>query len=172
VDDIWALLARVGLGPAGGSFDALATPAATDALAAALADRLQAARLDLVVVWEGLNSAILGYAVGRRLGVPVMVLTDDEGLVTSATPARSGQRAALVAALTPDASITRMAAGFLAGQGTALTTTATLLSRGGEPGGVSLAEVAPTEAPPGLQRPATGQSPSAALWQPHRPDGS
>jgi hypothetical protein len=170
MDEIWALLARVGLTQTGGSFDALADPAATDALAAALGERLQASRLDLVVVWEGLNSAILGYAVGRRLGVPVAVLTDDEGLVTSATLARPGQRAALVAALTPDTSIVRMAAGYLASQGTALATTATLLSRPGEPAGVTLAELPSADAPPSLQRPEPGQSPSATLWQPHRPD--
>ena len=121
------------------------------------------------MVWEGLNSAVLGYAVGRRLGVPVAVLTDDEGLVTTATPARRGQRAALVAAVTPDASIARMAAGYLASQGTALATTATLLARPGEADGLSLAELAPAEAPGGLQRPDPGQSPSATLWQPHRP---
>jgi hypothetical protein len=170
MDEFWTLLARVGLTPAGGALDALADPAATDALAAALADRLQGSNLDLVVVWEGLNSAILGYAVGRRLGVPVAVLTDDEGLVTSATPARRGQGAALVAALAPDAAIARMAAGYLAGQGTALTMTATLLARPGEAVGVSLAELAPVDTPSGLQRPDPAQSPSAALWQPHRPD--
>jgi hypothetical protein len=170
MDDIWALLARVGLGPAGGAFDALAHPVTTDTLAAALADRLQSAQPDLVVVWEGLNSAILGYAVGRRLGVPVVVLTDDEGLVTSATPARSGRRAALVAAVTPDTAIARMAAGYLASQGTALTITATLLGRPGNPDTVSLAELSAADAPGGLQRPDPGQSPSAALWQPHRPD--
>jgi hypothetical protein len=168
MDDTWALLARVGLGPDGGAFDALANPAVTDALAAALADRLQSAQPDLVVVWEGLNSAILGYAVGRRLGVPVLVLTDDEGLVTSATPARSGRRAALVAALTPDAAIVRMAGGYLASQGTALTITATLLGRPGTPDTVTLADLPTADAPGGLQRPDPGQSPSAALWQPHR----
>lgn len=36
-DDIWALLGRVGLTRKGGSLDALADPAATDALAALLA---------------------------------------------------------------------------------------------------------------------------------------
>jgi len=170
MDDVWALLARVRLTQTGGSFDALADPAATDTLAAALAERLQASGLDLVVVWEGLNSAILGYAVGRRLGVPIAVLTDDEGLVTSATPARPGQRAALVAAVSPDASIARMAAGYLASQGTSLATTATLLGRPGEPVGVTLADLPPADAPPGLQRSEPGQSPSATLWQPHRPD--
>jgi hypothetical protein len=169
--EIWTLLARVGLGPAGGSFDALTDPAATDALAAALADRLQAIQPDLVVVWEGLNSAILGYAVGRRLGVPVAVLTDDEGLVTTATPARRGRRAVLVAALTPDASIARMAGGYLANQGTALMATATLLGRPSEPNAVTLADLPPAEAPGDLQRPDASPSPSSTLWQPPRPSG-
>ena len=84
-DETWTLLGRVGLTRTGGSFDALADPVATDALAALLAERLQSCELDAVVVWEGLQSVVLGYAVGLRLGLPVIVLSDDEGLVSSAT---------------------------------------------------------------------------------------
>ena len=164
-DDTWTLLGRVGLATTGGSLDALADPAATDALAARLADRLRPLRPDLVVVWEGLQADVLGYAVGLRLGVPVAVLSDDEGLVTSATPVRSGTRAALVAPMTPDPSLARMAAGYLESQRVALVATATLLARPGTPAGaVTLAELPPDGSTPGtLSRPdavlAPGQPP-------------
>src|SRR5688572_20365070 len=96
-DETWTLLGRVGLTRTGGSFNALAEPAATDALAALLAERLRSCELDAVVVWEGLQSVVLGYAVGLRLGLPVIVLSDDEGLVSSATTVIGDTRAALVA---------------------------------------------------------------------------
>src|SRR5688572_8784302 len=98
-DDIWTLLSRVRLTRKGGSLDALTDPAAADALAALLADRLRPFEPDVVVVWEGLQSVVLGYAVGLRLGVRVAVLSDDEGLVRSATPIIADTRAALVGAM-------------------------------------------------------------------------
>ena len=177
--DVWALLARVGLrcpGPARptvGSLDALADPAATDALASLLADKLVSLATDLVVVWEGLNSAVLGYAVGLRLGAGVTVLSDDEGLVSAATPARTGTRAVLVAALTPDASIARMAASYLESQGVALVATATLLARPGDPDRtVTLAELPPDEPDSGtLPRQGAGQTPSQEPRPAPRQDG-
>jgi hypothetical protein len=128
VDETQGLLRRVGLSPEGGAFDALADPTATDALASLLAERLEPLRLNLVVVWEGLDGAVLGYAVGARLGAPVLVLSDDEGLVSAATPARRGTRAALVSPLTPEPPIGRMAASYLESQGIALAAVATLLA--------------------------------------------
>jgi hypothetical protein len=132
VDETPGLLRRVGLGPEGGAFDALADPTATDALASLLAERLRPLGLDLVVVWEGLDGAVLGYAVGARLGAPVLVLSDDEGLVSAATPARGGTRAALVSPLTPEEPIARMAASYLEGQGVTLAAVATLLAEPGD----------------------------------------
>ena len=105
-----------------------------------LAERLRPLEPDLVVVWDGLNSAVLGYAVGLRLRVPVAVLSDDEGLVRSATPLRAGARAVLVAALSPDAPVARMAASYLESQGVALAATAALLAR-------LLSETAPSRSP-------------------------
>ena len=161
IGDTWALLGRVGLHRTGGSLDALADPVATDALAALLAERLRPHRPDLVVVWAGLHGVVLGYAVGLRLGVAVAVLSDDEGLVTSATPVRSGARAALVAATTPDSSVLRMAAGYLEAQGAALVATATLLARTGRADGAeTLAELPPDEPPSGtLSRPGDERAP-------------
>jgi hypothetical protein len=156
VDDIWALLGRAGLqrpgpaGPAASSFDALADPAAIDALAAMLAARLRPLEPDLVVVWDGLNSAVLGYAVGLRLRVPVAVLSDDEGLVRSVTPLQAGAHAVLVAVLSPDAPVARMAASYLESQGVALAASAALLARpGGRDSTIALAELPPEESEPG-----------------------
>jgi hypothetical protein len=150
MDDVWMLLAQVGLGRAGGSFDALADPAAIDALAAMLAERVRPIEPDLVVVWDGLNSAVLGYAVGLRLRVSVAVISDDEGLVRSATPLRAGACAVLVAVLSPDAQVARMAASYLESQGVALVATAALVARTGKGDStVALAELPPEEPAPG-----------------------
>ena len=158
--DVWALLERVGLArqvdgrPAPGGPDTLRDPAVTDRLAQALAERLGAERPDVVVVWEGLHSAILGYAVGLRLGAPVIVLSDDEGLVTASAPARVGARAVLVAPTTPDAQVRRMVSGYLDSRGAHLAATATLLGTAGARDTLALAELPPeAEAePPGLTR--------------------
>src|SRR4051794_16487276 len=107
--DVWPLLARVGLTRTGGAFDALADPAATDALATALAELMQPFSPDLVVVWDGLSSAVGGYAVGRGLGVRVAMLTDEGGLVTSPTRAGAGRGVVLGAPPPPDPPIARMA---------------------------------------------------------------
>ena len=145
-DAIWALLGRVGLTRKGGSLDALADPAATDALAALLADRLRPCELSVVIVWEGLQSVVLGYAVGLRLGVPVVVLSDDEGLVSSSRPIIADTRVALVAATPLHPSMTRMATGYLESWDAELVVTATLLGRPDDAAGtVALAELPPDE---------------------------
>jgi hypothetical protein len=120
-------LRRVGLTRTGGAFDALADPIATDALAALLAEKSQPFGPAQVVVWYGLNSTVLGYGVGVRLGIPVLVLSDDEGLVSAATPPRVGARAVLVAPTTPEPAIVRMTASYLEDQGVALVAMAVLL---------------------------------------------
>ncbi|MCC6177530.1 MAG: hypothetical protein IT305_19700 [Chloroflexi bacterium] len=144
----WALLARVGLvvpGEAGerslGVFDALAAPAAADALAGALAERLRPTRPEAIEVWQGLNSAILGYAVARHLDVPVIVLSDDEGLVTASAAVRRGARVAFVAPLTPGSAVARMAAGYLESRGVTLVATAALLAQSGAGSALVLAEL-------------------------------
>lgn len=145
-DDTWALLGRVGLTPKHGSLDALADPAATDALASLLADRLRAFEADVVLVWEGLQSVVLGYAVGLRLGVPVVVLSDEEGLVSSTPSVIADTRAVLVAATPPHQSMTRMAASYLESWDAELVVTATLIAwrdRAAET--VTLVELPPEE---------------------------
>jgi len=114
-------------------------------LAGALAERLATERPDVVVVWDGLHTAVLGYAVGFRLGVPVVILSDDEGLVTASTLSRVGSRAVFVAPTTPDAAIRRMVSGYLDSQGVSLAATATLLARAGARDTVTLAELPPED---------------------------
>ena len=157
MDDVWALLNRVGVAGAQGAFDALADPVATEALASALAERLADHAVDLVVVWEGRDSAILGFAVALRLGVPVTVLSDDEGLVSSATPTRTGSRAALVAPLTPDVAIARMAAGYLESRRIALVATATLLAHADHAAGSIALAALPTESVAAVELPRQDQ---------------
>src|SRR3712207_702167 len=148
--DVWALLERVGLARPGqgagartlGSPDTLRDPLATERLAQILAERLGAERPDLVVVWEGLHSAILGYAVGLRVGAPVIVFSDDEGLVTASAPVRAGARAVLVAPRTPDDQIRRMVGGYLESRGAYLSAVATLLGTAGADT-LALAELPP-----------------------------
>ena len=145
-DDTWTLLGRVGLTRQGGSFDALADPAATDALAARLAERLRPFELHAVIVWEELHGAVLGYAVGLRLGVPVVVFSDDEGLVTSAPDIIPNTEAALVAATTPGPSQMSMTESYLFNWDSELVAIATLLARPGSPEGtITLAELPPAE---------------------------
>ena len=150
-EGLWALLERVGLARPGqgpgarvlGGPDTLRDPAATERLAQILAERLGDERPDLVVVWEGLHSAILGYAVGLRVGAPVIVFSDDEGLVTASAPVRAGARAVLVAPRTPDTQIRRMVGGYLESRGAHLTAVATLLGTTGAADSLALAELPP-----------------------------
>jgi adenine/guanine phosphoribosyltransferase-like PRPP-binding protein len=145
-DAIWALLGRVGLTRRGGSLDALADPAATDALAERLAERLRPFELHAIIVWEELHGAVLGYAVGLRLGVPVVVFSDDEGLVTSATDIIPNTEAALVAATTPDPSQVSMTESYLHNWDSELVAIATLLARpGSAEAAITLAELPPAE---------------------------
>ncbi len=156
--DVWDLLGRVGLARPGarrttaGGPDTLRDPTTTDALATMLAARLGADRPDVVVVWEGLHSAILGYAVGLRLGAPVIVLSDDEGLVTAAATVPPGARAVFVAPTTPDSQIRRMVQGYLDSRGAQLAATAALLGTAEAPDVLALADSPPEAEPetPGL----------------------
>ena len=172
VSDVWTLLERVGLrrpaaGPeAIGSLDTLANPPATDALAALLVSNVEVLAPDLVVVWDGLHNVVLGYAVGLHLAAQVVVLSDDEGLVISATPTRQGQRAVLVSATMPEAASVRMAASYLESQNLMLVGTATLVSRVGGDQTIALAELPAADAESGeLAR----QKPTP--HQPRRQDG-
>jgi len=49
-----------------------------------------------VVVWEDVEDLVLGYVVGRRLGVPVLRTFNADGLVGHAGPLPPGAKAILV----------------------------------------------------------------------------
>ena len=83
-------------------FDPLADPVATEALGQALAERLANGGYDLVAVWDGVESAVLGYVVGRALERPVVRIFDAEGLISASAPIPAGARAVFVAAAIQD----------------------------------------------------------------------
>src|SRR5205823_13129061 len=78
-------------------FDPLVDPVAADQLGSALAGRLASDAHDLVVVWDGIDTSVLGYVVGRALQRPVVRVYDHEGLITASAPVPAGARAVFVA---------------------------------------------------------------------------
>lgn len=108
--EIWAALERGGLarvarasdqaGPPVdarlGKYNPLLDPRGAEALAEALTDRLSESGATLIVVWEDVEDAVLGYAVGRRLGVPVLRTFNADGLVGQSGPLARGARGLLV----------------------------------------------------------------------------
>ena len=78
-------------------FDPLADPVAAEQLGSALAARLADTDLDLIAVWDGVETSVLGYVVGRALQRPVVRILDHEGLITASAPIRPGTRAVFVA---------------------------------------------------------------------------
>jgi adenine/guanine phosphoribosyltransferase-like PRPP-binding protein len=108
--EIWAALERGGLmrvaraaeGGAGpvdprlGKYNPLLDPRGAEALAEALAGRLAGQGADLVVVWEDVEDVVLGFAVGRRLDVPVLRTFNADGLVGQSGPLPHGARGLLV----------------------------------------------------------------------------
>jgi hypothetical protein len=108
--EIWAALERGGLtrvaratesGAAPvdarlGKYNPLLDPRGAEALAGALADRLAAQGTNLVVVWEDVEDVVLGFAVGRKLDVPVLRTFNADGLVGQSGPLPSGARGLLV----------------------------------------------------------------------------
>jgi hypothetical protein len=62
-------------------FDLLADPEAADRLGGLLADRTRSLDPNVVVVWEGWPDLLLGFAVARRLAVPVLRASVQEGLI-------------------------------------------------------------------------------------------
>jgi hypothetical protein len=65
-------------------------------LAARLAEQLAGCGATLVVVWEDVEDIVLGFVVGRELGVPVLRTFNADGLVGHAGPLPTGARAVLV----------------------------------------------------------------------------
>ncbi len=142
--ETWELLQRVGcLRPAHvqlaeghadvvlGNPDVLADPVATEQLGRRLADALPGPTPDLVLLWGGFPSLVIGFSVGVALGRPVVRLTDDEGLLDGSGPINPGQKAVLVGITLTDRDI-NLAKAFLGWSHAELAHLATLVDDGRE----------------------------------------
>jgi hypothetical protein len=140
-------------------FDPLADPVTAGGLGEALAARLAAGGYDLVAVWDGVETVVLGYLVGRALARPVVRILDHEGLITASAPIPPGARAAFVTPALLDGQESRLARALLEARDGALAVVASLVEIGdhdaaGDVPRVSLARVAayPPEACPACRR--------------------
>lgn len=107
--DVWAALERGGAArqeraderegrvePRISKYNGLLDPSGAEVLVGALAERVAERGATLVVVWEDVEDLVLGYVVGRRLGVPVLRTFNADGLVGHAGPLPPGAKAILV----------------------------------------------------------------------------
>ena len=97
-DQIRSALQRGGVPEilAAAHYDPLLDPEGAEALGIRLADEVRGRGANTIVVWSGATDTVLGFIVARRLGLPVVRLVDDDGLleIHGAFPPTS--RAALV----------------------------------------------------------------------------
>ena len=111
-------------------FDPLADPVAAERLGSALAARLGPGAHDLVAVWDGVESAVLGYVVGRALERPVVRIYEHEGLITASAHIPAGARAVFVAPAIRDPQEPRLARALMETRDATLTTIAALVDVG------------------------------------------
>jgi orotate phosphoribosyltransferase len=111
-------------------FDPLADPGTAGQLGEALAGRLAEGGYDLVAIWDGVETAVLGYVVGRALGRPVVRILDHEGLITASAPIPAGTRAVFVAPAILDAQEPRLTRALMEARDATLHTVATLVDLG------------------------------------------
>ena len=111
-------------------FDPLADPAAAEQLGVALAARLAPGAHDMVAVWDGVDTSVLGYIVGRALERPVVRIYDHEGLITASAPIPAGTRAVFVAPAILDAQQPRLARALMQTRDATLATVAALVDVG------------------------------------------
>jgi hypothetical protein len=111
-------------------FDPLADPVAAERLGSALAARLGPDTHDLVAVWDGIESSVLGYIVGRVLERPVVRIYDHEGLITASAPIPPGARAVFVAPAIVDPQEPRLARALMETRDATLATVAALVDVG------------------------------------------
>ncbi len=116
-------------------FDPLADPVAAEQLGTALAARLAPGAHDRVLVWDGVDTSVLGYIVGRALERPVIRIYDYEGRITASAPIPAGSRAVFVAPAILDPQQPRLARALMETRDATLTTVAALVDvgEGGEP---------------------------------------
>ena len=120
-----------------GALDPLGDPAAVSELARRLADALPEPKPDVLLVWPGLPSITVGFAAGTHLNTPVVMLADDEGLVTGSGSITPSQRVALVGETLSDRDA-RLARAFVESSGGSLETLAALVGSGQNEGELSL----------------------------------
>jgi hypothetical protein len=109
----------------------------------------------LVVVWDGVESSVLGYVVGRSLERPVVRIYDHEGLITSSAAISAGARAVFVAPAILDPQEPRLARALLETRDATLASVATLVDVGGgdeRPVALVRLESYPPEACPACRR--------------------
>ena len=120
-----------------GALDPLGDPAAVSELGRRLADALPDPKPDVLLVWSGLPSITVGFAIGTHLNTPVVMLADDEGLVTGSGAIAPSQRVALVGVTLSDRDA-RLARAFVESSGGSLETMAALVGSGKNDGELSL----------------------------------
>ena len=111
-------------------YNGLLDPTGAEALVGLLAERVAERGADLVVVWEDVEDLVLGFVLGRRLGVPVLRTFNADGLVGHAGPLPRGARAILVTDSVRDQVALRAARALLERSGGALLGVATLVDTG------------------------------------------
>ena len=139
---IWELLERVGAVRSGHflagdhhadlvlqDLDPLRDPPAAQRLAVALAETLAKYQADVILVWAGLPSVLLGFLVGLSLERPVVRLADDEGVVYSSAPLPAGGHAVLVGETLSEQQV-RLARAFATNRGATLVASAALVDTG------------------------------------------
>lgn len=74
------------------------SPKVVETAATAVAEALRGGRPEVIVTWESLEDAVLGYEVARQLGIGTAVVREPQEGVLELSPALpTGTRAALVA---------------------------------------------------------------------------
>ena len=111
-------------------YNGLLDPSGAERLVGTLAERLADRGATLVVVWEDVEDLVLGFVVGRRLGVPVLRTFNADGLVEHAGPLSRGARAILVSDCVRDQVARRAVRALLEASGSALLGVAALVDSG------------------------------------------
>ena len=111
-------------------YNGLLDPSGAERLAGALAQRLGEQGASLVVVWEDVEDLVLGFVVGRWLGVPVLRTFNADGLVGHAGPLPRGARGILVTDCVRDQVAPRAVRALLESSGGALLGVAALVDSG------------------------------------------
>lgn len=86
-------------------YDGMVDPAGAEKLGAALAGRLAPLQPDLLLVWQDVEDAVLGFIVARELGVPMIRAYDAEGIVACSGEVPSRARVVAVTDAVRDSNV-------------------------------------------------------------------